>query len=198
DDVAQGWSGVQWPVSELESLHGNKIYKDSIILNSGSTFEIRCLKATQMDYGSRPFIPKAEHVPEYSPTLQIEYGAKPVHVEILASDNLSLVPKIGYGNSGSLVVVQAQERGRSGSTSMVSNMNTQVVPNAEELRSPSSSALITVELHGTVLIQSCGELGSITEKVLGPPGMHMFAMYDAESTGEMSTWNCYSSTVMSD
>ncbi|XP_059067316.1 beta-fructofuranosidase, insoluble isoenzyme 1 isoform X1 [Cryptomeria japonica] len=67
DDVDKGWSGVQamprsiwldnvaksqliqWPVSELESLRGNKIYKEDIILMGGSTIEISGLTAAQAD-----------------------------------------------------------------------------------------------------------------------------------------------------
>ncbi|GLJ35151.1 hypothetical protein SUGI_0707570 [Cryptomeria japonica] len=41
---------IQWPaVSELESLHANKIYKENIILKSGSAIEIGGVKATQVD-----------------------------------------------------------------------------------------------------------------------------------------------------
>ncbi|KAH9297999.1 hypothetical protein KI387_029681, partial [Taxus chinensis] len=67
DDVAKGWSGVQaiprtvwldnvsksvlmqWPVSELESLRGQRVYKDNILLNTGSAVEITGLKAAQVD-----------------------------------------------------------------------------------------------------------------------------------------------------
>ncbi|XP_059065396.1 beta-fructofuranosidase, insoluble isoenzyme 1-like [Cryptomeria japonica] len=67
DDIAKGWSGVQaipraiwldnvsksqliqWPVSELESLRGNKIYKENIILKGGSVIEIEGVKAAQVD-----------------------------------------------------------------------------------------------------------------------------------------------------
>ncbi|XP_057835974.2 beta-fructofuranosidase, insoluble isoenzyme 1 [Cryptomeria japonica] len=67
DDIAKGWSGVQaipraiwldstsksqliqWPVSELESLHANKVYKENIILKSGSAIEIGGVKAAQVD-----------------------------------------------------------------------------------------------------------------------------------------------------
>ncbi|GLJ14715.1 hypothetical protein SUGI_0238530 [Cryptomeria japonica] len=67
DDIAKGWSGVQaiprtiwldnasksqlvqWPVSKLESLHGHKIYKENINLDTGSTIEIAGLTAAQAD-----------------------------------------------------------------------------------------------------------------------------------------------------
>ncbi|XP_057827452.1 histone-lysine N-methyltransferase family member SUVH9 [Cryptomeria japonica] len=122
-----------------------------------------------------PVIPKAEYIPDYStPKPPGEYGARPVHSSSLYSGNLSLVPKTEYENSRSVAIVQNHIERGSTSTLMVPNMNDQVVPTADELRSALAKSLkrfkdLTVLYPGSSTLEPHGSLSMFvnTETEIG-------------------------------
>ncbi|GLJ35154.1 hypothetical protein SUGI_0707610 [Cryptomeria japonica] len=89
-DIAKGWSGVQaipreiwldnvsksqltqWPVSELESLRGKKIYKENIILKSGSAVEIGGVQAAQVDVEVSFDLPSLTHLEKMDSNLDAQ------------------------------------------------------------------------------------------------------------------------------